>query len=186
MASGRPPARIHPCLPTSFRTRGSPRGLLLLWGTNMDSIDTYYGGVMFRSRLEARWALFFDLVGVGWKYEKGSYETGQRYSVGNGRTLPEQYTPDFVLHRRAHVVEIKPANQYEEALGILANHQHGARLPKHLAFLKYADDCHHPFSIVFGNPHDNLAIHNKYADPMVFSDPSVLAIAAMLPQWGLA
>jgi hypothetical protein len=30
---------------------------------------TKYKGVMFRSRLEARWAAFFDLVGWEWEYE---------------------------------------------------------------------------------------------------------------------
>lgn len=30
---------------------------------------TLYNGVQFRSRLEARWAAFFDLVGWGWEYE---------------------------------------------------------------------------------------------------------------------
>lgn len=30
---------------------------------------TKYAGVMFRSRLEARWACFFDLAGWRWQYE---------------------------------------------------------------------------------------------------------------------
>jgi len=30
---------------------------------------TYYKDVMFRSRLEARWAAFFDLAGWQWEYE---------------------------------------------------------------------------------------------------------------------
>jgi hypothetical protein len=30
---------------------------------------TMYSGVQFRSRLEARWACFFDLVGWKWEYE---------------------------------------------------------------------------------------------------------------------
>lgn len=33
------------------------------------SIPTIYAGVQFRSRLEARWAAFFDLVGLRWEYE---------------------------------------------------------------------------------------------------------------------
>jgi hypothetical protein len=32
-------------------------------------IPTLYRGVMFRSRLEARWAAFFDLIGWAWTYE---------------------------------------------------------------------------------------------------------------------
>lgn len=33
------------------------------------AIPTMYAGVQFRSRLEARWAAFFDLVGWKWEYE---------------------------------------------------------------------------------------------------------------------
>ena len=29
-------------------------------------IQTEYGGFLFRSRLEARWAVFFDACGVDW------------------------------------------------------------------------------------------------------------------------
>ena len=31
--------------------------------------ETMYSGVLFRSRLEARWAAFFDLIGWTWEYE---------------------------------------------------------------------------------------------------------------------
>lgn len=31
--------------------------------------ETVYSGVLFRSRLEARWAAFLDLVGWKWEYE---------------------------------------------------------------------------------------------------------------------
>lgn len=33
------------------------------------AIPTMYAGVQFRSRLEARWAAFFDLAGWRWEYE---------------------------------------------------------------------------------------------------------------------
>jgi hypothetical protein len=33
------------------------------------AIPTTYANVRFRSRLEARWAAFFDLAGVPWEYE---------------------------------------------------------------------------------------------------------------------
>jgi hypothetical protein len=35
----------------------------------LTAIPTRYGGVQFRSRLEARWAAFFDLAGWRWQYE---------------------------------------------------------------------------------------------------------------------
>lgn len=38
------------------------------------AIPTRYAGVNFRSRLEARWAAFFDLAGWKWEYEPASPE----------------------------------------------------------------------------------------------------------------
>ncbi len=35
----------------------------------MNAIPTVYGGVQFRSRLEARWAAFFDILRWRWEYE---------------------------------------------------------------------------------------------------------------------
>ena len=35
----------------------------------MKVIETEYKGYRFRSRLEARWAVFFDACGVRWEYE---------------------------------------------------------------------------------------------------------------------
>lgn len=47
---------------------------------------TKYAGITFRSRLEARWALFFDALDIGWEYEPETF------------VLPGgQYTPDFRL-----------------------------------------------------------------------------------------
>jgi hypothetical protein len=50
-------------------------------------IETEYKGCRFRSRLEARWAVFFDTLGIKWEYEKEGFE------LGNG----ERYLPDFWL-----------------------------------------------------------------------------------------
>jgi hypothetical protein len=61
--------------------------------------ETWYADVLFRSRLEATWAAFFDLVGWSWEYEP--------------LDLPG-WTPDFrltITHRSASrvlLVEIKP------------------------------------------------------------------------------
>ncbi|WP_062434937.1 hypothetical protein [Herbidospora daliensis] len=47
-------------------------------------IETTYAGHRFRSRLEARWAVFFDRLGLEWEYEPQGY-------VVSGRP----YLPDF-------------------------------------------------------------------------------------------
>lgn len=51
-------------------------------------IETYYNGYRFRSRLEARWAVFFDALGMKYEYEP------QGFDLGNGL----YYLPDFLLH----------------------------------------------------------------------------------------
>ena len=50
-------------------------------------IDTHYNGHLFRSRLEARWAVFFDALGIKYRYEP------EGYRLPNGMA----YLPDFFL-----------------------------------------------------------------------------------------
>ncbi len=66
-----------------------------------EGIPTEYKHYRFRSRLEAIWARFFDLVGWPWKYEPFDYDG---------------YIPDFVLLLPAgHVlVEVKPELSIED------------------------------------------------------------------------
>lgn len=33
------------------------------------AVETVYKGYLFRSRLEARWTIFFDSLGIKWEYE---------------------------------------------------------------------------------------------------------------------
>lgn len=44
-------------------------------------IETTYNGYRFRSRLEARWAVFFDTLGIVYEYEPEGFEleSGKRY-----------------------------------------------------------------------------------------------------------
>ena len=55
------------------------------------AIETWYAGCRFRSRLEARWAVFFDRLGVQWQYEP------QSYLVDGGGYLPDFWLPDQEL-----------------------------------------------------------------------------------------
>jgi hypothetical protein len=61
------------------------------------AIETKYKGVPFKSRTEARWALFLDLIGIRWEYEHEKYEflSGDRYK------------PDFWLLKHRTYLEIK-------------------------------------------------------------------------------
>lgn len=63
----------------------------------MKPINTQYAGCRFRSRLEARWAVFFDAAGLDWQYEQ------QGYTLDNGT----KYLPDFRLPTLDTYVEVK-------------------------------------------------------------------------------
>jgi hypothetical protein len=57
----------------------------------LKAIDTEYKGYLFRSRLEARWAVFFDALGIKWEYEKEGYDLGEL-----GWYLPDFYLTNLV------------------------------------------------------------------------------------------
>ena len=61
-------------------------------------IETYYNGFHFRSRLEARWAVFFDNAGIEYVYEPQGFEN----------KAGQKYLPDFYLPEKDWYVEIKP------------------------------------------------------------------------------
>lgn len=65
----------------------------------MRAIETRYAGCRFRSRTEARWAVWFDAMGWRWEFEPEGFETP------GGR-----YLPDFLLHAPGGTrwFEVKP------------------------------------------------------------------------------
>lgn len=65
--------------------------------TRVSAIETRYAGCHMRSRLEARWAVFFDHLSLEWEYEPQGFE------LPSGR-----YLPDFrLLGDGGPFVEIK-------------------------------------------------------------------------------
>lgn len=62
------------------------------------AIETRYKGYRFRSRLEARWAVFFDALKLRWEYEKEGYDLGDL-----GPYLPDFWLPDVNMW-----AEVKP------------------------------------------------------------------------------
>lgn len=67
-------------------------------------IETKYKGFRFRSRLEARWAIFFDMIGLKYEYEVEGFEmNGIRY-------LPDFYIPCL---DRWFEIKAKPLSEYE-------------------------------------------------------------------------
>lgn len=90
------------------------------------AIETRYKGYRFRSRLEARWAVFFDALDISWTYEPQGFEKdGVRY------------LPDFQIQlgrdpfKVSYWVEVKgdPNWLYDNRAAIDVMHDWGGILP---------------------------------------------------------
>lgn len=68
----------------------------------MKAIETVYNGYKFRSRLEARWAVFFDALDVKYEYEPEGFE------LDDGT----KYLPDFYLPEEEYYIEVKGRNDH--------------------------------------------------------------------------
>lgn len=66
--------------------------------SDIEAIETSYKNYRFRSRLEARWAIFFDALKLDWAYEP----EGFKIEGGKG------YLPDFYFPKHDVYIEIKP------------------------------------------------------------------------------
>ena len=78
------------------------------------AIETEYAGYRFRSRLEARWAVFFETGHIKYEYEP------QGFVLKNG----SRYLPDFYLPELDTFVEVKPdtekgRKEYQEDINSL-------------------------------------------------------------------
>jgi hypothetical protein len=62
----------------------------------MKAIETRYAGHRFRSRLEAKWCVFFQHLGIRWEYEPQGFKFAGR-----------AYLPDFLLPDTETWVEVK-------------------------------------------------------------------------------
>lgn len=83
----------------------------------MKAIETVYRGYRFRSRLEARWAVFFDMLDLQWTYESEGYDLDGIWY------LPDFWLPNFF---NGSFLEVKPTNtseQDEEKIRALASHK---------------------------------------------------------------
>jgi len=63
------------------------------------TLPSYWKGTLFRSRTEARWAVFFDAIELKWEYEPEGYRLED----------DTMYLPDFWLPEMGMWVEIKPS-----------------------------------------------------------------------------
>ena len=73
-------------------------------------IETRYKGYKFRSRLEAKWAVFFDACGIDWDYEPEGFCIDGEIN----------YLPDFLLHD-VFVQAVGVIDLYVEIKGIMTD-----------------------------------------------------------------
>lgn len=127
-------------------------------------IETHYKGYRFRSRLEARWAVFFDSYGLPYEYELEGYRIGNQYY------LPDFYLPSLSIH-----VEVKPSRQIDPN-----------EIEKLFAF---ALDGDKPLLLVIGTPGSNkmflidrhLTPLNEYGETLT---PEIIdEVLADLEEW---
>ena len=62
------------------------------------AIETEYNGYKFRSRLEARWAVFFDALGIEYQYETEGFEAPTYNGQEKVFYLPDFYLPKFNIY----------------------------------------------------------------------------------------
>lgn len=75
---------------------------------SLKPIPTLYAGIEFRSRLEARWAMYFDLLGVEWIYEI------EGFILKSGCYLPDFYLPKFKVFCEVKPYEYKIEERWTE------------------------------------------------------------------------
>jgi len=109
--------------------------------------ETYYNGYRFRSRLEARWAVFFDHLNFLWDYEFEGFQIDEDKS----------YLPDFMLRDDGTFpdiwVEVKPQKPMKQTES-KRYYQAARRLidtAEHAGFLVVMGDPLEANSFLFGN-----------------------------------
>lgn len=103
--------------------------------SNMRPIQTHYAGCRFRSRLEARWAVFFDHLNIAWDYEKQGYDLGDA----------GPYLPDFWLEDLEIWFEVKGEHgleDYDKARAL----REATGFPVVIATGQIGRTCHYVFS----------------------------------------
>ena len=108
-------------------------------------IETIYNGYRFRSRLEARWAMCFDMVGVKYEYEPEGFVLDDN----------KNYLPDFYLRDFDTYIEIKHADAIQ-LLDIENGFEFKSKTEdaeKYVSAIR-AITKDHRFAIIQGDPYD--------------------------------
>lgn len=124
----------------------------------MKAIETKYKGYRFRSRLEARWAVFFDALGIKWEYEPEGFELG-----GGVRYLPDFFLPGFG-NAKGMYVEVKPTDDG------FAKAERFARLSGVLTLFAAGTPALHPYRVADPSMLNDAELAADWIQRGVFSD----------------
>lgn len=85
--------------------------------SDLKPIETRYRGYRFRSRLEAKWAVFYDALHLNWIYEMEGFDLG-----GGLNYLPDFFFPDLkiwieIKAERPTPIESEKADRLARAAG---------------------------------------------------------------------
>ena len=88
--------------------------------SSISPIETFYNGINYRSRLEARWATFLTALGIKFHYEYNAYK------LPAGSYLPDFFIPTMRQERQPFVptgvwLEIKPDKQLDPRVSALCS-----------------------------------------------------------------
>jgi hypothetical protein len=119
---------------------------------------TEYAGVKFRSRLEARWACFFDLLEWQWEYEPFDFndwvpDFGLSFSCGHSECAG----------RHRFFAEVKPYEELDE----FKNHSTARHIDD------FGDHYGRPVMWLGNNPNCALAIFSHGAGGGMFTGPNL-------------
>lgn len=95
--------------PVDARTRCRPYPPWFHGYMTITPIPTWHSGCMFRSRLEARWAVLLEALGAKWQYEPQGWHLGDKLA----------YLPDFWIPHVSGFLEVRGLWDYRARAPLL-------------------------------------------------------------------
>ena len=120
------------------------------------AIETEYHGYRFRSRTEARWAIYFDAVGLLWDYELEGY-----------RLKSGPYLPDFWISNVNMWAEVKP-RAFTKRECLLAE-----QLPANKPYTAYVPDGGQSVDFCLLPWRDEERLYASYGQDDILSSPVI-------------
>ena len=139
----------------------------------MKAIETEYKGYRFRSRLEARWAVFFDRLGIKYEYEpEGIVLSDGTYY------LPDFYLPGFHCYFEVKWDGIQDTPEGREAVRRIRN---GADTNEWAGIIAFGDPMNDIVRIYCQESNDGSA--GYYEGPVTFGIHPSLHEPYLFAEW---